>query len=310
VYGAKSKVAIGNPNKLGIFPKFNIYLQGERIKLWANSKWLQAQPRDDGRSARRPSTDDGRCAARRNLMRYLNLGETDQNKTLWLDRVPLVAHGWLETLSDVIGHGHILQCRQIFNLYHPLSKYILSSSTSPPPQSLSSSHSHGYGRSPCSLVLESQLFKPQVHKKGPLFSARALGASLCATNLLGRPANYPGRTRTHTVSTIYASHHVRRPDAETGCSSHVKRAARVKSSVTALNQCAQIVLRRLLLLDQAISIYYQRMSATSWPMVFACTINYPNVVVLTVSPVRGSERGHELMTPVTSVSHAVEVTLI
>jgi hypothetical protein len=127
---------------------------------------------------------------------------------------------------------------------------------------------------------------------------------------MGRPANYPGWTCTHKVSTIYASHHVRRPDAETGCSSHVKRAARVKSSVTALNQSAQIVLRRVLLLDQAISIYYQRMSATSWPMVFACTINYPNVVVLTVSLARESERGHELMTPVTSVSHAVEVTLI
>jgi hypothetical protein len=103
---------------------------------------------------------------------------------------------------------------------------------------------------------------------------------------------------------------IRRPDARTGSSSHVKRAAPVKSNVTALNQSVQTALRRVLLLDLVISIYCRRTSATSWPMAFACMTNYPNVVVLIVSLVRESERGHELMTPVTSVSHAVEVPLI
>lgn len=78
----------------------------------------------------------------------------------------------------------------------------------------------------------------------------------------------------------------------------------------ALNLSAQIVLGRVLLLDQVISIYYQRTSATSWPMAFACTINYPSVVVLIVSPVRESEKGHEQMNLVMNVSHAVEVLLI
>ena len=112
-----------------------------------------------------------------------------------------------------------------------------------------------------------------------------------------QPVTQAGHMRTRYVP-IHdpSSHCLRRPDVSTAYSSPVRPAAHAKSSVTALNPCVKIALRKNSPQVRVIAICYRQTSRTSSPMVYAYMTDCRSVVVLIAFLVQGSGRNRGLTT--------------